>query len=181
MDVVVAERPGVFVADDSVGVNDESFGDAVDAPVQSGGALRVGDGKDIGVGKFAQPLRGVGGVVFVVESDDGGAVAGEFDEDGVFGAARNAPRRPHIEQPCSPAQVGGRSGGFGVVQPRQGKLGRGFPDKRRGNGARVELQPDRQQNGERQKNQRRNNAPGHSGNYNLNYSSRRWSGGTRVK
>ncbi|EEF93540.1 hypothetical protein CATMIT_01828, partial [Catenibacterium mitsuokai DSM 15897] len=132
-DDFVGQRADELPAHHALGVDQEGFRRAVDAPVDRGLAFVIGDHDEVGIAELLQPAQRVGVLVLPVEADHAHALGlGEAGQHRVLVAAGRAPAAPDVEQVGRAAQVLRRHQPAGFVQHRQREVRRGFADQRRG-------------------------------------------------
>src|SRR6266508_274627 len=146
LDDLRRERADSLVADDAALVDHVGLGNAIDAVVDPDPAFDVEDRELIGVAHGLEPRQAVFALVPVVEPVERDRPAfREVEQHGVFLAAGDAPGSPDIEHPDAAEHVLFRESLRRLVQLRQFEVRRGLADERRGNLARVEREPDREQ------------------------------------
>src|SRR5450755_25629 len=97
---VNAQGPDLLVANDARSVDDKRFRHAVNAVVDADASVLVDDGRRIGIAILRKPGASVVRLVLVVETVDGNEIRlRELQQQGMLLAARDAPRRPHVEKP----------------------------------------------------------------------------------
>src|SRR6185369_10712362 len=133
------ERAHVLVAHHALRIDEERFRHAIDSPVDARPAFGIERRGDIGIAVAMQPCDARVALVLVVEAVDRElARAGQRHQVLVLGAARGAPRSPHVEQVDLAAQAFGSDDLSRGMELRQREAGRGLAHERRRQLARVE-------------------------------------------
>src|SRR2546422_4307677 len=140
------ERADALVADHAALVDHVGLGHAVDSIVDADLAFDVVDRELIGIAHAFQPRQAVFALVLVVQPVKRDRTAlREVEQHRMLLAAGDAPGGPDIEHPDAADHVLFREGLRRLVELRQFEMGRGLADQRRGNLARIEREPDREQ------------------------------------
>ncbi len=120
--------------------------------LQPGVGALTGQDQLVAGGEFLDVGFAVAAHFLVVEADDGqAALPGEGHQQRMLGAARDAPRGPHVEQPHLAAHVGRCEGLAGRAELFEAERRRRFADQWRGHFVRVAVEADGEEDDQHQK------------------------------
>ena len=146
----------MFVTDHPFAVDDKGLRHTIDAPIDADVSLTVYGDYVVGISKLAQPAPGIGRSILVIESHDPDDLpSGKIVQQRMLHTTGTAPRCPDIQQPDLAAHLGSADHPLHLQQSGQFKLRRGLIDQRRRHLSWIELQPERKENGDHDKNQQR--------------------------
>ncbi len=139
----------------AVGSDDEGFRHAVDAPVDTGAAVEIGQHRAVGIAAAAQPLADIGLGILVVDADQShGAGLGQAHQERMLDLATGAPAGEEIDQQRLAEEIGiaaqrrlGRRRRFRLwkAQLRQRKGRRRLADQRARQDPGIVAQADREE------------------------------------
>src|SRR5690606_11280563 len=132
LDRGLVDRPDVLPAHDALGVDQEGFRRAVDAPVDRLAAVVIHQHQPVGIAELLQPAHRIAVLVLPVIADHADALGlGDAGDHRMLDPAARAPAAPDVEQVGLAAQLARIEQAPRLVQDRQRELRRRLADQGR--------------------------------------------------